>query len=288
MTVQDVIWACLAMILACLLLRGHGPLLARAWKRRQWRRRAERRKRARKDKPPKPFEGLTRRPVCALCVAEAEKPAGEKKRAPPPRIKRIRGRRPSVDTTNHFCPHKNCPYYGWLDRGNIISHGRRMHQPYGWSFHTGDYSPPEVQETVPADDPLGTQEPVSVETAVRAWFDEPLDSGQLAGVEFTLRGPSGLVSGSLKLVQEAGVGAAHDGLRFTPKRPLEEESAYEASLVGAVDQAGNAMTTAYEWAFITGKVSDLQGTSGTRVTKYYAFGGKMVALRVVTHQGADI
>jgi hypothetical protein len=28
-----------------------------------------------------------------------------------------------VDTTNHFCPHKHCRYYGWLDRGNIISNG---------------------------------------------------------------------------------------------------------------------------------------------------------------------
>lgn len=123
MTVQGVIRVCLAMILGCLLLRGHWSLLARAWKRRQKRRRAEQRKRARQDQPPKPFEGLTQRPVCDLCVAETEKPAGEKKRAPPPRIKRTRGRRPSVDTTNHFCPYQNCRYYGWLDRGNIISNG---------------------------------------------------------------------------------------------------------------------------------------------------------------------
>jgi hypothetical protein len=95
--------------------------LVREWKRLQKRRRAERRKRAQKDKKPKSFEGLTRQPVCELCVAEAEKQEEETKREPPPRIERARGRRPTVDTTAQFCPHKACQYYGWLGRGNIIS-----------------------------------------------------------------------------------------------------------------------------------------------------------------------
>jgi transposase-like protein len=28
-----------------------------------------------------------------------------------------------VDTGNQFCPEESCRYYGWLDRGNIISNG---------------------------------------------------------------------------------------------------------------------------------------------------------------------
>ena len=123
MTVQDVIRLCLVVILVWLLMRVHWPLLVREWKRQQKRRRAERRKQARKDKKSKPFEGLTRQPVCEVCVAEAEKQEEERKREPPPRSERVRGRRPTVDTTNHFCPHKACRYYGWLDRGNIISNG---------------------------------------------------------------------------------------------------------------------------------------------------------------------
>jgi transposase-like protein len=123
MTVQNVVRVCLVLIWVWLLMGVHWSLLVREWKRLQKRRRAKRRKQAQKDKKPKPFEGLTRQPVCEVCVAEAEKQEEEREREPPPRIERTRGRRPTVDTTNHFCPHKACRYYGWLDRGNIISTG---------------------------------------------------------------------------------------------------------------------------------------------------------------------
>jgi transposase-like protein/IS1 family transposase len=123
MTVQNVFRVCLLLIWVCLLIRAHWSLLVREWKHLQKKRRAERRKQAQKDKKPKPFEGLTRQPVCELCVAEAQKQEQETKREPPPRIVRARGRRPTVDTTNHFCPHKPCRYHGWLDKGNIISNG---------------------------------------------------------------------------------------------------------------------------------------------------------------------
>jgi transposase-like protein/IS1 family transposase len=74
-------------------------------------------------KTPKPFEGLTRKPVCEQCSAEAEKQEQEVKREPPPKIERKRGRKQEIDTRKHFCPGNECPYWGWLDRGNIISNG---------------------------------------------------------------------------------------------------------------------------------------------------------------------
>ena len=123
MTVQDVVRVCLVLIWVWLLICVHRSLLIREWKRLQKRRRAKRRKQAQKNKKPKPFEGLTRQPVCELCVAEEEKQEEERERESPPRIERARGRRPTVDTRNHFCPPKACRYYGWLDRGNIISNG---------------------------------------------------------------------------------------------------------------------------------------------------------------------
>jgi len=121
MTVQSVIRVCLAVILVC-LIGVHWPLFTQGWEQRRKRKRSKRRKRSRGDKKPKPFEGLTRRPVCELCIAETEKQR-EPQREPPPKIERGRGRRREVNTNNQFCPQEECQYHGWLDKGNIISNG---------------------------------------------------------------------------------------------------------------------------------------------------------------------
>ena len=122
MAVQNVIRVCLVTILVVLLVGVHRPLLVREWKRlrKRWR---TKRKASPKPKQAKPFEGLTRQPICERCVAEAERQDRETKREPPAKINHERGRRPEVDTGNQFCPEESCQYYGWLDRGNIISNG---------------------------------------------------------------------------------------------------------------------------------------------------------------------
>ena len=121
MTVQGVIRVCLVVILVC-LIGVHWSLFTREWEQLRKRKRSKRRKRSRGDKKPKPFEGLTRRPVCELCIAETEK-RGEPQREPPPKIERGRGRRREVNTSKQFCPQEKCQYHGWLDKGNIISNG---------------------------------------------------------------------------------------------------------------------------------------------------------------------
>jgi IS1 family transposase/transposase-like protein len=83
-----------------------------------------------KKKPQKPFEGLTRKPVCEQCAAEAERREQEAKRKPPAKIERKRGRRQEIDTGKQFCPEKECEYYGWLNRGNIISNGHPSGGPW--------------------------------------------------------------------------------------------------------------------------------------------------------------
>ena len=89
---------------------------------RWWKKPRRRKRRPRLYRKPKPLEGLTRKPVCAACLAEAEgKESAEEE--PPPRIERKRGRRPSIDTSKHFCCEEGCDYYGWLGRGNIVSNG---------------------------------------------------------------------------------------------------------------------------------------------------------------------
>ncbi len=122
MIVQNVIRVCLVALLVCLLVGVHRPLLVREWKRLRKRWRAKR-KPAQRDKKAKPFAELTRQPICKRCVAEAEKQEKRTQKEPPAKIERERGRPPEVDTSNHFCPERSCQYYGWLDRGNIISNG---------------------------------------------------------------------------------------------------------------------------------------------------------------------
>jgi IS1 family transposase len=71
---------------------------------------------------PKAFEGLTKKPHCALCVQEI----GETPSAPPrrPDPMPLTHRRPrTVDTSMHFCPHPDCDYRGWLGLNNLRANG---------------------------------------------------------------------------------------------------------------------------------------------------------------------
>jgi RHS repeat-associated protein len=160
-------------------------------------------------------------------------------------------------------------------------HGYRMTVPYSWAFRTGDFSPPVVVATEPAgdgSDPAGQGGPGGVPQTVTAWFDEPLDRSRLGEVQFTLEGPAGPVTGSLELVDAVEV-APGDGLRFTPAGPLVAETRYTATVVGAVDLVGNQMVVAYGWTFTTGPGNQVNSEPAARVRKYYAFGGRPVALR---------
>jgi IS1 family transposase/transposase-like protein len=132
MTLQSEIRVCLVVILVW-QIGAHWSLYAQGWAgwKRLWKRRRRKgRKRSTKDQTPKTFEGLTRQPECELCVAEAEEQEEETKREPPPRIERVRGRHPEVDTSNHFCPYEVCRYCGWLNRGNIIANGHPSGGPW--------------------------------------------------------------------------------------------------------------------------------------------------------------
>ena len=105
-------------------------------------------KRSRSNEP-KPFEGLTQKPHCALCEQEI----GERSPAPlrrpdpmPPTHRRPR----TVDTSRHFCPHTDYDYRGWLGLGNLRAHGHPDGGPWrqfhctacdgffpGWCFKRG-------------------------------------------------------------------------------------------------------------------------------------------------------
>jgi hypothetical protein len=82
---------------------------------------------------PKPFEGLTQKPHCALCERD---PASPQPLPPaPPAPMPSTNRRPrKVDTSRHFCPHTGCDYRGWLGLGNLRANGHPSGGPWR-QFH---------------------------------------------------------------------------------------------------------------------------------------------------------
>jgi len=78
---------------------------------------------------PKPFAGLTHKPLCDACEQAAE-PQQLTSSSPPPVLTSTRGRRRTIDTERHFCPDGDCLYCGCLGRGNIRSNGHPGGKPW--------------------------------------------------------------------------------------------------------------------------------------------------------------
>src|SRR4029450_10821904 len=84
-----------------------------------------------------PFPGLTRKPSCAACEQAIEAPRRQPSPPPPPTVPSTRGRRRHVDTSDHFCPDRDCRYGGWLGLGNITSNGHPSGGPWRQRHCTG-------------------------------------------------------------------------------------------------------------------------------------------------------
>jgi IS1 family transposase len=82
---------------------------------------------------PKPFNGLTHKPHCALCARETAHPQTPPPVPPAPMAPTNRRPR-EVDTSRHFCPHNGCDYRGWLGRGNLRANGHPSGGPWR-QFH---------------------------------------------------------------------------------------------------------------------------------------------------------
>ncbi len=78
---------------------------------------------------PKAFEGLTHKPHCVLCAQEINETAPAPPRRPDPMP--LTHRRPrTVDTSQHFCPHTDCNYRGWLGLNNLRANGHPSGGPW--------------------------------------------------------------------------------------------------------------------------------------------------------------
>jgi len=85
--------------------------------------------RRKRSKEPKPFTGYLHKPLCEACE-KGTNPSPKAPGSPPPVMIFTRGRRRTVDTSQHFCPDHDCSYHGWLGRGNIRSNGHPGGQPW--------------------------------------------------------------------------------------------------------------------------------------------------------------
>src|SRR6266853_2349096 len=94
-------------------------------------------RRCKYSKKPKPLPGLTRQPSCAACEQAIEAPRLQPSPPPPTTVPSTRGRRRHVDTSDHFCPDRDCRYGGWLGLGNITSNGHPSGGPWRQLHCTG-------------------------------------------------------------------------------------------------------------------------------------------------------
>jgi hypothetical protein len=82
---------------------------------------------------PKPFEGLTQKPLCALCERDTAHPQAPSP-VPPDPMPSTNRRPRTVDTSTHFCPHTGYDYRGWLGLGNLRANGHPNGGPWR-QFH---------------------------------------------------------------------------------------------------------------------------------------------------------
>jgi IS1 family transposase len=80
-------------------------------------------------KDPKPFAGLTNKPLCPACKPGVES-RPQPPSTPPPLIGSLRGCPRTVDIQYQFCPHLSCDYYGWAGRGNLRANGHPSGGPW--------------------------------------------------------------------------------------------------------------------------------------------------------------
>ncbi|MDP2808098.1 MAG: ice-binding family protein [bacterium] len=155
----------------------------------------------------------------------------------------------------------NTTYTVTIGVGATDISGNPLASQYQWSFTTiADLIPPTVISTNPAADSTG----VSIYSKITAVFSEAMDSVTIDTLTFTL---------TKGLTPVKGVVTYTDSFKmatFAPENNLDTNTVYTATLTtGVKDLAGNALDSAYVWAFTTGKTTNRApvdlGTAGNFV-----------------------
>jgi Ice-binding-like/Bacterial Ig-like domain len=143
--------------------------------------------------------------------------------------------------------------------------------PDPWTFTTGtaaDILPPTITSTVPANTATG----VGINQAVNATFSKAMDPATISTATFTVTGP-----GSSPVTGTVSYGVSSFIATFTPASNLAPNTTYTATITGAKDVAGNALTSGAApnpWTFTTGTTTtQVPPNLGAAVTFAGAGGG---------------
>ena len=93
-----------ALALICLIIHAWWPNNPRATPQRPLK---PDKPRCKRSQAPKPFTGLIHKPLCDACEKGADTPP-QAPGSPPPVLTFTRGRRRTVDTSEHCCPDHDC------------------------------------------------------------------------------------------------------------------------------------------------------------------------------------
>ncbi len=146
----------------------------------------------------------------------------------------------SATNTSTFAPGSPLAYnttYTATVSGATNSSGQAMASPYSWTFTTATAPvPPAVASTLPADKATA----IGVNTAPSATFNQVVSANSIT---FTLQAGTTSVTGT----------SSYSGttVTFTPGSALAYNTTYTATVSGATNAAGQAMTAPYSWTFTT-------------------------------------
>jgi len=151
--------------------------------------------------------------------------------------------------------------------------------PDPWTFTTGtvaDTLPPTITSTVPANTATG----VGINQAVNATFSKAMDPTTISTATFTVTGPgSSLVTGTVAYNVSSFIAT------FTPASNLAPNTTYTATITGAKDVAGNALTSGAApnpWTFTTGTTTTQAPPSLGSAATFAGAGGSAAG---ITNQG---
>jgi hypothetical protein len=146
------------------------------------------------------------------------------------------------DPSSNLAP--NTSYTATITTDVEDLHGNHMATNKVWTFMTGssvDNTAPVVSSTTPANGATH----VSMNTTVRAQFNEDMDPSTLTTATFTVTLGLAVKVGTVTYVGTTAT--------FTPISPLASGSVYTATITtGAKDLSGNALATEKTWSFTTG------------------------------------
>lgn len=119
---------------------------------------------------------------------------------------------------------------------------------FSLSFTTRDEIPPSVVSTSPVAGASG----VPVSTTINVTFSEAIDAATLTATSFTL----GATSGGAAVSGVIAFNAATNTATLTPSSSLAGSTSYTVTIAGTVkDLAGNAMGSAFSFAFTTADIT---------------------------------